>query len=275
MQVTHWREAVSKPVLLETTDLGICWDAVGFGHTVSLAALKYIRECRRMNGQKGTGALLFSGGLDSTVLLILAGRFGTYPHTFTVGSHETHPDIVAARAITSKLGIALSHHECIPTALEIFEAKMKLISTGQKDTDGNTAVLLALQAVRNAGFRSVMAGDGIDELLGGYWTHRQEDNPREQTRTFQEYWRRLPEDHLIPLEEKAEALGLTVLLPYLNTRIVESVSRIPLRNRTTRGQSKIPLRLLAERIGVPDMALRRDKTGFVDALNPKAKLFRA
>lgn len=262
------------PVLLETTGLDPCWDTVGFTHTVSLAALKYTRECRRMNGQKETAALLFSGGLDSTVLLAIAGRFGTYPHTFTVGSHESHPDIVAARAITGKLGITLSHHECIPTARDIFEAKMKLLTAGQKDTDGNVAVFLALRAVHDAGFRAVMTGDGIDELLGGYWTHRQEDNPREQTRTFQEYWRRLPEDHLIPLEEKAEMLGLTILLPYLNTTIVESVSRIPLRNRTTRIRSKIPLHLLAERLGIPDIALRRDKTGFVDGLNPKAKLFR-
>jgi len=84
----------------------------------------------------------------------------------------------------------------------------------------------------------------------------------------------LPSQHLIPLDRKADSLGLMAFLPYLQKPFVDYATQIPLAERTSRKESKMPLRRIAEKLGVPEIALKRDKTGFVDALNPKAKLFR-
>lgn len=115
-------------------------------------------------------AFHLSGGIDSTSILALAKRhMHTRPTAFTVqfdsdGYAEAHLAEESARALDVDLHVV----EADPTRL--FDALSDAVFAGE--TLGINAQLpaklLLSRAIRTAGFRSVLSGEGADEALLGY-----------------------------------------------------------------------------------------------------------
>lgn len=213
----------------------------------------------------------FSGGLDSTTALALLRRNfpDTTIETFTMGGDENHPDIQHARLAAQKFGSI--HHEFIPSSDEIQEAFYEFKKTFP-DVDpilhhGSLDVFMLYQYLKKAHSRMVIAHDGIDELLGGYWGHRKEIELTKKAEAFTHFWQRLVPDHLEPLIRTAGHFNIKLLLPYLDSRIVSAISQIPLDERTTKVLSKIPLRIIAQDLGVPQQIIDRPKRGQVGMLD--------
>lgn len=263
MLVNDWRRSILLPVIDEVG----YWDCFGLEAVLTVAIRVCVCENQRLNG--GAICLTLSGGLDSSFCLaVIRELLGPEVpiHTFTIGGSLVHPDILHARLVAARFGTI--HHERVPGAAEIEEAKGTLYSRWADEPHnlGNVGVYLIYQTIARHGFRSVIAHDGIDELLGGYWEHRQYEDEDEKAKVFRDFWARLEMEHLILLERKASSFGIQVLLPYLELSVVEYISRIPLSARTSREVSKIPLRAIARKY-LPIEIIERQKKGFCGALD--------
>jgi asparagine synthase (glutamine-hydrolysing) len=138
-------------------------------------------------------AAYLSGGLDSSVTAALAARtVGPGLHAFGVGFSDARFDESAAQdEIAAELGVTF--HRTTVGAAEIAAVFPRVVELAEKPLLRTApAPLLELAgAVRDAGLKVVLTGEGADELLGGYDIFR-EDKVRR-------FWARQPESKLRPL----------------------------------------------------------------------------
>jgi len=225
-------------------------------HTVS-AKQGIIKNC-------GTVHVCLSGGLDSSTSIGLMVCGGIRPeqifaHTISISHH--HADAVFAKKVAHHFGVACEL--IVPSTSDVDSMREHLYSSLGRVTLGEVGTHLLYAELAKANVKSVIAHDGIDELLGGYWDHRSSQTPRF---TFEHFWARLNQDHLVPLQHASEMHGVEIEFPYLQKDVVEYITRIPFTNRTSRHESKIPLRQIARLVGVPVEVIMRQKIGFCDAL---------
>ena len=230
-----------------------------------------IAALARNNGKIFT---TLSGGLDSTLsLAFLRKNFAEDEIvTFSMGGSVNHPDILYARLAAEKFGS--SHNEFIPTADEIQEALAEYKERFQAGLEeatktGNADVYLLYKHISNFHPNTLLVHDGIDELMGGYWNHRKDVPEEERRKIFADYWKVLIPDHLKPLIGTSADFNIDLLFPYLDQRIIEVVSHIPLKDRTSVETSKKPLREIARELGVPKEIIERPKRGQVGMLDIK------
>jgi len=223
-------------------------------------------ECLKLNN--GEICTTLSGGLDSSFCLAkireIVGQ-KVKINTFTIGPEETYPDIQYARRVAKLFHTV--HTELIPSYSEMGKARAELAisSPGGITYPGDLATFMIYQEMSKFGQRCVIAHDGIDELLGGYWEHRRHKNAADKLQAFTDLWSRLWPEHIQSLQRKAEKFGIKVILPYLHPDLVSFLNRISLDERTSRTVSKIPLRTLAKKY-LPLEIIERSKLGFCGAL---------
>lgn len=255
-------ESIKKPIFRENPNFKLDLEELNLNLQIA------INKSVLMNAKENQGfiALTLSGGLDSSYCLAIIAQAleNEIPiHTITVGNCPEHPDIQFARLMAEQCQTI--HHEIIASPEEILAAKSSCQKLWGESRDGDAAVWLAYQKAAELGFKAIIAHDGIDELLGGYWDHRKHDDPNQKLAVFQNYWQRLEAGHLIPLMNKAEHFGIKVQLPYLDGYLVDFINQIPLDERSSREMSKIPLRQIAA-CYLPKEIIARQKYGFCNAL---------
>ena len=270
--MNHWREVLSLPIVAPVTHP--C-DLNRLERVLREANRECAEECARINGREIV--LCLSGGLDSSLSAAMIRRsFPSAPMTAcTAGSGDEHPDVVHAKLVARHFSLA--HHIQILGQHELGIATEQVEKLFGREHcarfKGTAGVLACYQRMHDQMVGAVIAHDGIDELLGGYWAHRASVARAEEAQAvFADHWRRLEENHLRPLETIAQSVGIKVLFPYLQREVVEEITAIPLAERTSRAVSKLPLRELAEWNSVPDAVIRRRKRGFCDALTPVNEL---
>ncbi|MFO0839984.1 MAG: asparagine synthase (glutamine-hydrolyzing) [Phycisphaerae bacterium] len=124
---------------------------------------------RRLRGDVPVAAYL-SGGLDSAVVTALVRQeLGRPPAVFTVGLDRAGPDErseaaeSAAACGAALTTVAISRGEISATYPELIRAAEAPV------LDTSCACLLRLsEAVRDAGYKVVLTGEGADEALAGY-----------------------------------------------------------------------------------------------------------
>lgn len=185
--------------------------------------------------------LAFSGGIDSTIILALMSELFDEVNTFVVTCRSNHPDALFARIGSEKY--SSRHHEII-------------YSPPWTDSTGDDAVKTLFQ---NFDGEKIITCDGIDELAGGYYQHL--SSPQEDNYIY--YLNRLIPDHLIPLDKNSG--DTKVFLPFLDSRIINTLLRLPLSRKMDHQTRKIPIRTTAQRLKIPEEIIERNKYGFCDA----------
>ena len=118
------------------------------------------------------------------------------------------------------------------------------------------------------GITDVIATDGIDEMMGGYWWHANEsDRFSTLYDAFEHFWSEVDSNHLDSLYRSADIAGVQIHLPYLDSEVIDYISRIPLEDRVMPGKPKHLWKQCALALKVPQWVIDRPKIGFVDALN--------
>jgi len=202
--------------------------------------------------------LSFSGGLDSSLMLYFMTRVFHKISVFTIGFPETHPDIEYSRLVVKSVGEKFGNVEH-----EIFVPNMDEVANETEKKPGpDVGVRLFYRFLAEKGIPGIIACDGIDEYMAGYYDHQQ--HPDEET--YYKYIRRLQEDHLKPLNENSG--NTKVYLPYLDDKLLSLLIRIPIANKVdNKNRKKIMVQMARDRI--PEAVIDRWKYGFCDALKIK------
>jgi len=188
--------------------------------------------------------LMYSGGVDSTIMLcLMSAVFDGDVSTYTISVREDHPDIIFSRVGSSIY--RSNHHEFIvtPTPNQPLgdDAVRQLFEKSSAFTD------------------SVICCDGIDEFMCGYYKHMEHHD----FKTYEWFLSRLLPDHLVPLNENSK--DIKVYLPYLDKKIISTFSNIPLNKKVDSKNRKIVVCDIARYLGIRDDIIYRNKYGFCDA----------
>lgn len=115
-------------------------------------------------------ATITSGGLDSSLVTAFAAETRPDLHTFNIGYRGSWPDDERhyARQVARRAGVRYHQVEIDPAALpDLIQDAVRHL--GQPNADPITVSTYALfAAVRAAGFKVALTGDGADEAFGGY-----------------------------------------------------------------------------------------------------------
>jgi|GEM_PF-2538492 len=233
------------------------WKKVGVEITVADVEKALLDVLCKIN----CSCLAFSGGLDSSLLFYYMCQVFDTVKVFTMGSSETHPDIVFAKKVVKYyqkiFDKSIEHKIYCPTKRTI-DCERVLRDDKEKDLPGDEAVRLFYKFV-SLYIEDIVAGDGVDEFTGGYYAHM--SNPGEKN--YYLYIRELQERQLMPLNKNS---GKTrVYLPYIDKEIIFLLSQIPLTEKVDlAGRKKIMVKMAEGK--VPDEVITRRKYGFCDAL---------
>ena len=189
--------------------------------------------------------LAYSGGIDSTLLLVLLTECFGYNkiHTYSISSRKNHPDMKYARMGSKKYNSI--HHEYI-------------VNPNNKDIDkflGDNAVR---QLYENIPTKEIICGDGIDEFMCGYYKHLGGNSDE-----YNYFLSRLLPDHLIPLNKLSGKVK--VYLPYLNSKLINIFKNISLAKKVDLINRKKIIVKIAEYFNIPKEIIYRNKYGFIDA----------
>ena len=186
--------------------------------------------------------LSFSGGIDSSLLLYYMLEQGKKVKTFTIACDENHPDIKYSEMVISafegKFGVRIDSNWQV-LKLDLFGDDLVKVFYDrlQQWTD------------------SIIAGDGIDEFMAGYYAHQRE--PSEEV--YYDYLHRLQEEQLAPLNNNSGSIKVN--LPYIDKRLIYLMTQMPLSEKVDLyGRKKLLVELARGKL--PEEAIERRKYGF-------------
>ncbi len=160
-----------------------------------------------------TDGMLFSGGLDTSVVAFVASKFSKL-ELFTV-AFENSPalDIKYAKLMANLLKMNHTVHIFgdaeMQSAINDVIKVLKLFDP--MDVRNSVAAYVALTVAKENGVKGVMTGDGLDELFGGYsWLVNLND--QELKENLSSMWR-VMQFTSIPM---AESLGMVSKPPFID-----------------------------------------------------------
>lgn len=210
--------------------------------------------------------ILLSGGVDSSLLAVLATEYNPDIPCFVVGGSKMNPDVQAAKQLAEEKELKL--HTNILDLEQTIAIKQELRKSIPLNIyEGDECVFAALKFAVSEGITGIIATDGIDELMGGYWGHRDRIRFPNIKDAFDYYKGQLEEKHLSPMRRSAEFHKLKIIFIFRYHRIVELLSMIPLEDRIKGNVGKVVWKEIAQMAGVPSWIIEREKRGFVHAFN--------
>jgi asparagine synthase (glutamine-hydrolysing) len=177
--------------------------------------------------QNPAEGLLFSGGLDTSVLACLSP---TIP-ALHVCLDEGGEDLPFAERVARKLSLDLKvRHVSQEEALDAVARVIRIRRSFDPALPNDLALYFAFDEARQLGWRSVMTGDGADELFAGYSFMFDRD--------LEEYLPWLVGRMRFSANEFGGWFAIRVAQPYLDRRVVDLALSIPaeLKVRMENGQ---------------------------------------
>ena len=207
--------------------------------------------------------ILFSGGLDSSLLALLSKQLNKKFTCYVVGT-ENSEDIDYAKRVASSLNLKLKVK--ILTDKEIIE-NLRRVMEIIKDNDYTKVsvglvIYSALKFARENNENILLTGLGSEEIFAGYQRHVKksfEEVHKECLRGLKEdIWRKdITRDKLI-----ADHLKIKVICPFLDKEIISIAMKLHPMFKINKETKKIILRELAEESGLEkEFAFRSRRAG--------------
>ncbi|MEM2099487.1 MAG: asparagine synthetase B [Candidatus Bathyarchaeia archaeon] len=213
-------------------------------------------------------AVAFSGGLDSSLLAFLAEKCGVNVYLIYVSlRNQQQKEIENAKKIAEELRLPFEVHffsvedveKVVPKVVEIIEVPNPLqVSIG-------VPFYLVAEKAADAGFKVLLAGQGADELFGGYQRY-----VRDYLLHGESYVKKVIFNDVTKLHENnidrdvkiCNYHDVQLRLPFASYTIADFALKLPIelkiekKNDTLR---KLVLRKTAESVGLPMTVVNRPK----------------
>ncbi len=206
--------------------------------------------------------ILFSGGVDSTLIAFVAKKLGKkftcYTTTLEEPGLKTGEDLEYAEKIAKHLGFEL---KTIRLGLEEVEDYIKKTIDITKKRDvvsvgvGTTFVPACEQAQKD-GIRIIFSGLGSEEIFAGYERHEKAEDINKEC---QEGLKNIKERDLDRDEAIAKHYSLELRLPFLDKELIDYSLKSPGERKIKEWIKKFRLRKSAIKIGRPEEYAMRKK----------------
>ncbi|MGM9634505.1 MAG: asparagine synthase B [Alloprevotella sp.] len=251
---------------------------------VSVAELREALEAavqRQLMSDVPYGVLL-SGGLDSSVISAVAGKYAAgrvetegretawWPrlHSFAVGLKGA-PDLIKAREVAKHIGTV--HHEINYTIQEGLDAVRDVIyyieTYDVTTVRASTPMYLLARVIKSMGIKMVLSGEGADEVFGGYLYFHKAPSPQA---FHEETVRKLSKLYLydcLRANKSLSAWGVEGRVPFLDKEFLDVAMRINPTDKMCPGQT-IEKRIVREAFAdmLPESVAWRQKEQFSDGV---------
>ena len=210
--------------------------------------------------------MVFSGGVDSTLIAAMAKQLGANMTCYTAGVKDS-PDIIFAKEAASQIGIPIRINELDDQTLLEFTVKailsMEDRSLGQVEVA--IPIIASVDLAHQDGQIVLLTGQGADELFGGYsWYQRiieQEGYDEFEFRMWDDL-NQLYKETLEREDKITMAYGIELRVPFLDPQLIEAALTIDphLKIRSPEDTlGKYIHRALASDMGVPPEIAWRPK----------------
>lgn len=207
--------------------------------------------------------ILFSGGVDSSLIALIAKKAGKTFVCYTIGFQEGDTkepeDIVYAKKAAKLIGVDLKIRIItLDQAQELFKKTVKILGK-QLNNVVNAGVgsveLACIELAKQDKITYLLTGLGSEEIFAGYQRHKQAEDKQE------ECWRGLTNMHERDLlRDNAIANNEKIIFstPFLDKELIGVAMRIPDKYKINNENAKIILREVAQEQGLPkEIAWRR------------------
>jgi len=229
-------------------------------------------------------AVAFSGGLDSGIVAFLAKKCGANVQLIHV-SLENRPETEEAKKAADDLNLPLQAYLFMEADVEKVIAKVVELIEEPNPVKASIGVPFYWTAEKTAeaGFQVLLAGQGADELFGGYQRYVNDYlsyGEEKVSRTMFDDIIKLHESNIERDEKICNFHDVELRLPFASYQIAKFAVNLPMELKIEKNMDslrKLVLRKVAEDIGLPKSISDKPKravqysTGINDALKKIAK----
>jgi asparagine synthase (glutamine-hydrolysing) len=180
-------------------------------------------------GEIGFSGLLFSGGLDSSILAWLNRNIVALTATL----ESEGEDILYADFLERKLGLKHFYKIVyVDEAIDSIPEVIKILKSFDPALPNDLVVYFSLKMGKEKGIARVMTGDGADELFAGYDFMKELFDP-------EGYIERIARSMAFSSNLIGDSLGIEIIQPYLNKEFVEFSLSIPIHLKIRKDGGKV------------------------------------
>ena len=204
-----------------------------------------------------------SGGLDSSIIAYFLKQ--RKPKTIAIITKDfVSTDLTYCQMISKEMQLPLSIlYVKTATILEAIEDTIKILKNfNDIEIRNNVVMYLAIKWAKDKGEKSIITGDGADELFAGYsfLIYKPEEELEDEIK-------RVCSIMHFPTQKIGKALGITIESPFLNDIVVKLAKEIPanlkVKNEKGKRHGKWILRKTFEK-HIPHQIAWREKSAMQD-----------
>ncbi|KAI6187787.1 Asparagine synthetase [glutamine-hydrolyzing] [Aphelenchoides besseyi] len=227
-------------------------------------------------------AMMLSGGLDSSLICAIAARELRRQNrplcTFSIGLNENSPDLIAARKVAAFLGTNHTEvHFTIKQALSLLPHLIYHLESYDVTTvRASTPMYLLTKRISEEGIKTVLSGEGADEILGGYLYFSNAPTLEEFHQETVSRVCNLPYADVLRADKACMANSVEIRVPFLDKQFLDVALRIEPKTRfpTSRDAHSKPIEKWVLRKAfddkddpfLPEEVLYRQKEQFSDGV---------